>query len=327
MRVIKTILITLIASLLVIAAVRCGSGIDRGNDAHDLMHTPAETPVPGPTDTAEPALAPVADMPGIMAQSAILMDAKTRAVLWEKNGDMPMYPASTTKIMTALAAIDWIETGSVLRVGDEANKAGAGSSIAGLDYGEEISFENLLNALLLPSGNDAAYVLAVNAARIASGNRNMPIDEAVAFFVDMMNRKASELGAGQTHFTNPDGYHDEGHTTTAYDLALIAREAMESALFREVVSTEHVRIDDYRQFNENDTAYRDWYNTNELIRRGGSNYYEYATGIKTGHTESAGYCLAASASKGSDTVIAVVLGSTQEAVFADARILLEACFD
>jgi D-alanyl-D-alanine carboxypeptidase (penicillin-binding protein 5/6) len=259
------------------------------------------------------------------ARSAVLIDAQSGGVLSEKRAVQKMYPASTTKIMTALLALEYFKPDEWITVGDEINLAWTGSRLdaqkAGLEYGQELTMKELLYGLLLPSGSDAAFVVAVNVARRESGDDFMPIDQAVEHFSYLMNARARELGAVDTNFVNPDGYHDPHHYSTAYDLALIARQAMQESQFRKIVSTSLYKALEVSDAGGNAGKY--WANTNRLIDRQDEQYYPAANGIKTGTTPEAGYCLISSAMFGQKLAIAVVLDSTQEGVWSDSVTLLD----
>lgn len=260
-----------------------------------------------------------AEPPAPNAESAILMHAETGKVLYEKNIHSKMYPASTTKILTALLLMETFKPEETIAVGDEINLVGLDSSMSGIIKGEELTIEELMWALLLPSGNDSSYTAAVQVARKKSGNASMPVQEAISYFSELMNKRARELGAKNSNFVNPDGYHDENHYSTAYDLALIAREAMKNELFRKIVSTYIYARKDTK--NNNDLP---WVNRNELINKNSKHYYANATGIKTGHTTPAGYSLVSSASKNGMDLIAVVLkDAAEESRWIDSKALFE----
>ncbi|HEX2979792.1 MAG TPA: D-alanyl-D-alanine carboxypeptidase, partial [Anaerolineaceae bacterium] len=274
--------------------------------------TPANTATPAPTTSAPdepPTAAEGADL-DLEARSAVLMNATTGEILFEKNVHQQMYPASTTKIMTALLALDYFKTDEIIRVGDEANLTWAAdrseAQKAGLFYGQELTMKELLYGLLLPSGSDAAFSIAVNVARRASEDDYLPDHQALTYFAALMNQKAVSLGAEQTNFTNPDGIQDPNHYSTAYDLALIAQAAMQDPQIREIVATPVYQT--AQTVNSPGEAFsRSWENTNRLIQPEDEHYYPPANGIKTGTTEEAGHCLVSSAMLGSDLLIAVVL--------------------
>lgn len=192
----------------------------------------------------------------------------------------------------------------------------AGSSIAYFSEDEKLTFEQVLYGLMLPSGNDAANIIAEH------------ISGSIEDFANLMNTYAKELGAKNTHFLNANGLHDENHYTTAYDLSLFAREAMKSEKFREIVSTYHYVMP---STNRSDTN-RDFYNTNKLLLPNNEYFYEYATGIKTGFTSAAKNCLISSAEKDGVELICVVLGglntkNNKSAVYTDTINLLNYGFE
>ncbi len=235
--------------------------------------------------------------PAVSAGAAIMIDANTGNVLFEKNAEKKMYPASTTKIMTALVALDAVESEQIsldqpLTLSDAAYKTldPDGSSIA-LKVGEAMTLEGLLQGLLIASGNDAAVVIAEGIAGTTDK------------FVEKMNEKAAALGLKDTHFVNPHGLHNEQHYTTAHDMARLAQYAMKNDAFRKIVECAHIYLP---ATNMSDKRY--FINTNNLVSRMRYPYYFYekATGIKTGSTDQAGYCLVSSAEDKGKSVIAVV---------------------
>lgn len=311
-----------------------------------VIQPPLEvTPTGAPTSTSSPAAAITMDSPirpttlapgtgappelptlDLQAQSAVLFDANTGELLYAKNAHQKMYPASTTKIMTAALALEYIQPGEIIRVGDEVNLTWTSDRLdaqkAGLYYGQELTMKELLYGLLLASGSDSAFTLAYNVALRESGNDFLEIDQAVSHFSALMNQKARSIGAVQTNFTNPDGMHDSNHYSTAYDLALIAQYAMLDPRFREIVATT-IYTTEETVTSSGGIFSRSWENTNRLIQPQDEHYYALANGIKTGTTSEAGYCLISSTMVGDNLVIAVVLNSTQEGVWADSVTLLE----
>ena len=233
------------------------------------------------------------------AAAAILIDADTGEILYEQEAHTRRYPASITKVMTALLvleavgrnalSLDQIVTASAnLHTG-----IGAGGSTADLKEGESLSVLDLLYSILLPSANEACNVLAEATAG------------TIPAFVAQMNQRAAELGMEDTHFANTHGYHDQDHYTTAYDIALLCQEVMKYPTFREIVSSTRHTLP---ATNEHES--RTLHNTNALISTWyvREYYYSKATGIKTGSTPEAGYCLASSATQGQRDLIAVVMG-------------------
>lgn len=262
----------------------------------------------------------------ISALNAVLLDSDSGKVLYEKASEERCYPASTTKILTALVAIESGDMNDIVTVGDEANFPLPGSSKAGILYGEKYTLNDLLKCMLIPSGNDAAYVIAVHTARRMSENADMPAREAVSYFCRMMNKRAKEAGARHSNFANPDGYQCDEHYTTAQDMALIAEQAMKYKVFREIVKTEEFRLPDAIQYNnkgEEKRIVRILRNTNQLIREDSEYRYRYATGLKTGHTEEAGYCLVSTASYKGRNILSVAMNSTEKGIWLDSKELLE----
>lgn len=253
----------------------------------------------------------------INAEGAVLIEEESGRVLYEKNAYKKMYPASTTKILTALVAIENGDLDEVLTVGDEISLVEPRGSRAWLRVGERLRLSDLIAGLLLPSGNDAAYTIALNTGRRIANNPSLKRDEAINVFVNKMNERAREIGAEHSKFINPHGFHSRLHYSTPYDMALIAREAFKNDYFRSVVKTYS-----YEGVNLKNEGHR-WVNTNKLLDRESQSYYKYATGIKTGHTIPAGYCLISSGSKDDMNVIAVVLNTSPSGQWEDSRILLD----
>ena len=235
--------------------------------------------------------------PAVGAEAAVVMVAGTKQVLYEKNAQAIMYPASTTKITTLITALEKGDLSSVVTVSPSA--AAVEGSCLDLRAGDRIVLPNALYGMMLVSGNDAAEAIA---AHIAG---------SVPAFVDMMNRKAEAIGATRTHYTNPHGLPDQvNHFTTAYDLALITDYALKNRLFAQIVSTREYKVD----FLNRSSTYVT--NTNTLLKT-----YPGATGVKTGYTNDAGECLVAAARRGGVQLIAVVLNS--ETRWDDAAHLLD----
>lgn len=259
--------------------------------------------------------------PAILCNTAVLIDAKTGAILAEKNANQKMYPASLTKIMTAILSIEMGELSDVIKVDDDTPYEIQGSHIA-LEPGEIMTLNDMLYALLLPSANDVALTLAKH----YGGSEEK--------FVKLMNDKAKELGAYNTNFVNPHGLHDSNHYTTAADLALITKYAMENETFRKIVGTEKYEIQPTNKKNEP----RYFTNLNKLIYNSGysqiyvdgayiSPLYEYATGVKTGYTPEAGNTLVASAEKDGTELIAVVMKGASLEMYQDAHNLFNYGFN
>ena len=239
-----------------------------------------------------------ASAPAVSAAGAVLIRADTGAILFEKDAEKRLYPASTTKIMTALVVLEILEElslGADSRVIVPAEAAGLEGSSIYLKAGEKVMMEELLYGMMLQSGNDAATAAAI----CAGGNlRN---------FVARMNRKAEELGCTGTHFTNACGLFDENHYTTAKDLACIAAAAMRREEFRRIASAPHWQSAE---------SERNFYNKNKTVHQ-----YEGGDGVKIGFTRASGRTLVASATRGDVSLIAVVLRDGNW--FADAYAMLD----
>ena len=250
----------------------------------------------------------------IYAPSALLIEKSTGDILYQKEAFTPMYPASTVKMMTAILVLENCSLDEPVTVSEFAISAvPQGYTLSSIQVGEILSVRDLLYALLVPSGNDAANVLA----EYVAGN--------VENFATMMNEKATQLGCKNTNFTNPNGVHDVNMYTTAYDLALIAKYAMDIEEFRTIISTEIYTLPSTNIYPADD---RVLHNSNHLINSSSTDYYEYATGIKTGYTNAAQNCLVAGAKKDDVEFISVILGSTfgnttEQSKFVDAKTLFE----
>jgi D-alanyl-D-alanine carboxypeptidase (penicillin-binding protein 5/6) len=267
-------------------------------------------------------LAPAAlalDDPDTQAGAVMLIDTATGQELYSYNADARMYPASTTKIMTVLLACEAIERGDVSPADNVTASENmsydliSDGSSANILVGETMSLQNLMYCALLASGNDACNVIAEY------------IGGSISQFVDMMNARASELGCTGTHFANAHGIPNEDHYTTARDLSLIALAATESSLFMEICGTAEHTVP-----ATNMSEARELSNSNALINEnstyGSSYYYEGATGMKTGYTSAAGYCLVSTASNGVIDALAVVLNSTATTL-ADGSIQINSFID
>lgn len=234
----------------------------------------------------------------ILAPSAIVLDKNTGAVLYEKNPDEQMYPASLTKIVTAVLAIEHGDLDEVITVsGSAIDSFDRDGSNMGLLIGEQITLRDLLYGLIINSAGDAANVIAEH------------IGGDVGSFSAMMNSRVAQMGAVNTHFTNPHGMHDDLHYTTARDMALISAQALENPLFAEVVAISRYTLPPTNKYTEE----RILASPNLLINKYQPKYYfAGATGIKTGYTSKAGYCLAASAKIGGAEVVSVVMNDKME---------------
>lgn len=226
-----------------------------------------------------------ADKLVINSSSAILMDADSGAVLWEKDSETQRPPASTTKILTAILLIENCEPGDMVTVTKEAAKTPE-SSIH-LKEGEKVSVRQLLHAIMMRSANDACVAGAIH------------LSGSVPKFVELMNKRAKEVGCTNTNFENPNGLPNDKHLTTAKDLALLGKQAMRYPLMREIVAKQKTTIE--RSINKADSIV---VNRNKLLAKD-----QTINGIKTGWTRAAGNCFVGSASRNGMNLISVVMNS------------------
>lgn len=255
----------------------------------------------------------------LVGEGILLMDYDSSRILYEKNSNEKLYPASTTKIMTAILAIELGNMDDIVEVDEEVIKRSEGSSIA-LDYDEEMRFEDVLNGLVLASANDAANAIANH------------LSGSIDSFVALMNAKAIELGAMNTNFVNPSGLHDDNHYTTASDLYLIARYAMENETFRDYVSKTEYTIPPTNKKDEArllHTTNKFLYGRERMDLDGEIVPIEYRgiKGIKTGTTPEAKNCLISYAERDGKKIISIVLKSEGKQVYADTVKLLDYGFD
>lgn len=240
------------------------------------------------------------DPSSISTAHVLLMDADTGTVLYEYGGYTTAYPASTTKIMTAILAIENCDVSSeIVTVGEHE----AEGSRLRVEDGEMMPLMDMLYGMMLISGNDCAKAIAEHVAGT--------VDD----FAVMMNEKAVALGMTGTHYVNPHGLPNDDHYTTAYDMALLARYAMQNETFRTIVSTPTYHIE---ATNMDRNGY-DLTNTNKLLRSDSDFYYPDCIGIKTGTTVSAGYCFVGAAERDGRTLILVLMGDWQDQVSTDYR--------
>jgi D-alanyl-D-alanine carboxypeptidase (penicillin-binding protein 5/6) len=241
--------------------------------------------------------------PEVGANAVVLLETKANKVLLSRNENARVYPASLTKIMTVLLAVEAVEQGSV-SLGDAVTASEncafdlvEDGSSSGITAGEVMTLQDLMYCALVHSANEACNIIA----EYIAGN--------IAAFVDQMNAKAGELGCSGTHFANTHGLPDENHYTTAHDMSLIAQAAASYSLFMEICNTPKYTVP-----ATNVSEARELSNTNALINTDSmysdTYYYEYARGMKTGYTSDAGYCLVSTAAKDGIELLAVVMGAS-----------------
>lgn len=253
--------------------------------------------------------------PSLTATSAILVDVTYGTeVLYERAAHERIYPTGLTKVMTALLAVEAVERGELSLDQQVTASSGinqgimAGATIADIKVGETMTVRDVLACVMIPSANDACNFLA----EVVSGN--------ISTFVAAMNQRSEELGCEDTHFTNPHGLHDSEQYSTAWDLFLICQAAMENPTFRELASVGQYVVPATNLYDQ-----RILHDTNSLISthiRIGY-YYQYATGIQTGASDESGRCLAASATRGERSLIAIIMGCERPAGSAAGEGFLE----
>ncbi|MDW7668198.1 MAG: D-alanyl-D-alanine carboxypeptidase family protein [Bacillota bacterium] len=255
-------------------------------------------------------------------KSDILIDAESGRVLYGNNENKIIYPASLTKLLTALTVVEIGDLDDILVVDDDTPYEVDGSHIA-LEPGEKITLNDMLHGLLIASGNDVAEVISKNYSSYEGE------------FIELMNEKAKELGALNSNFVNPHGLHDDNHYTTAYDLSQIAKAAYENEVIKEIVGKTKYTIDTTNIKKE----VRHLISTNKLLVGAGygnqiiinnlwvNMKYEGATGMKTGYTPEAGICLIGSAERNGMALISVVIDGSTTEVYTDTHKLLNYGFD
>lgn len=261
-----------------------------------------------PYDSAHPENLEAEQLYGL---SAILIEEQGGEIIFEKNVDARMYPASTTKIMTIFLGCVFGDMNELVTVDEDLMRdidLDDNPTMLGLEVGETILFEDLLFATFLRSGNDGTNVIA----KAISGDINT--------FIELMNETAGLAGCENTNFANTHGLHNENHYTTARDMAVIARQAMQNNKFREIVNTTT-----YNLPKSNMSRAKTLTTNNNFINAGEKNdsYYTYGTGIKTGFTTPAGYCYVGSATKDGISLISVVFYSGDKRRFMDTKKLME----
>ncbi len=300
----KNLLITAVLLIgigfLMIAGIRNLPVFTPQNNASPVI-PPAETDPPTTTSVPEKI-----DPPEMEAASACFWNVSTGQSLYEKDPDTPLAPASTTKLLTALTALDFCNPDETVTISDAVLLIADDASRVGLQIGRQMSLRDLMACMLLPSGNDAAYALAQCAGEKCRE------EEPVEGFVHRMNEKAHTLGAVSSNFVSPDGYDAENQYTTAHDLAIIASACLENPVIRAITpkASMTVRYTDGETFTIQ--------NSNYLVHPDSPYYLPQAIGLKTGSTEQAGKCLVSAAVIDNRTYLCVVLNSTDTGRFEDS---------
>lgn len=255
-----------------------------------------------------------ANEPEITATSGMVIDCIDGKILYSKNADEKLYPASLTKVLTAIIVVEKCGLQDNVTINQSAiDKVESGYLTANLKTGEVFTVEQLLNLLLISSYDDVANALAEHVA----GSEEE--------FVKMMNEKAKEIGCTNSNFLNCHGEHDTNHYSTAHDMALIANYAVKFEAIRNIAQVTEYGLPATTIYTGND---RYFYTSNEMLQTGSKNYYKYAKGLKTGFTTPAGNCLMAYAEKSGLKLVSVTMKSTtSNSRYEDSEAILEYAFD
>ena len=268
--------------------------------------------------------------PSITAKAAIVVEESTGTILYEKNMREKMYPASMTKMLTALIVMDYYSMEELITVGVEINEVPLDSSKAGHIVGESLTIKNLIRGLIIPSGNDTANVATVTVARRVKNDNSLNFQECETIFAELMNQKAEQLGAINSHFSNAHGYHDDNHYSCAYDMALFARTYMENPDLAAIAGEKSYTgdgADGMFATDEGVTTQNYIWRSHNLLLTDNEYNYGKATGIKTGFTDEAGDCLAAAAEKDGETLLSIIFFSEDPARWTDSKSLFEYGFN
>ena len=319
----KSILISTLCWVLLLSMVfmSCSDKKDNGSDKDNNEHkvtTSTVTTVDPSVDNEAPknlyerleAIAissQVHEISGLHSGTALVFDKNKNEILYSNEDvEFPIYPASTSKLMTALYALSVADLGYEITVGTELQLVAGDASKAGIRQGETYTLKELVGLMLIPSGNDAAYAIAKGVGALLS-RENCSNGEALHAFCDGMNSYAkNELGLDNSNFVTPDGYHDEEHVTTLLDMLKISVASSENATILEFSSMV--------EYTCSSSAGRQVtvYNTNGLVNPGNQFYNKYITGLKTGHTSVAGRCVCVSYDDGENSYIILVFNVKNE---------------
>lgn len=268
---------------------------DNRIDVFDLILIKKELVQPSITVQPEVITAP-------MCKSAIFACRDEQELLYCHNIYQPIAPASLTKLLTASVALHYLKSDTIITVGTEQNLVKPQSSLCLIQKGHRLRLYDLLTGMLMASGNDAAYSVAVATARTVFSDIYMTDQQAVICFAELMNSYADSIGMKNSHFTTPEGWDDSQQYTTAYDLLILAEHAYSIPEIREITGTSQKYV--VFASGENIT----WKSTNYLLDSYSTYYCQYAVGMKTGTTANAGNCLIAVFEKNEKTYFSVVTG-------------------
>ncbi|MBE5906029.1 MAG: D-alanyl-D-alanine carboxypeptidase [Lachnospiraceae bacterium] len=318
---IKRVTAGVLAALLAMQIVVSGLSVPtyaKETDSEPGVEEPIEEPVEEPVQEEEPQqpVKPQKPKVTVSADYAVLYNVESGEMLFEKNAKKRTPTASTAKLMTAVAACHLFKENATFRVGKELNLVSWDASRAGLKKGNRLSFSQIMSALLLPSGCDAAYTIAVKGGRKLAGNAKLSPKKAVAHFEQYANRLAKKLGLVNSHFVNPDGYDAKNQYSCARDMAILAKEALRQPRIYRVTKKASVKVKLLRG------GWRNWTNTNAHLNKKSPYYIKECIGLKTGTTSKAGACLVSAVRKAGQVYVCVIMHTQKDKRFADSYRLL-----
>lgn len=272
---------------------------DSGAGSSEFSGTSEQTSVPA----SEPENSTSENSELSTSGSVALYCVDDHRLMYGDNEDKQVAMASITKVLTACVALSIMDPETVLPVGTERDLVNPGSSICYISQGQRLKLKDLISGMMIASGNDAAYTVAVNVARAHDPGEDLSDKQALEKFSDLMNAFAARLGMNNSHFANPDGWDDEQHYTTANDLIILAEYALTVPEIRENAALFQKRV----VYETGEIAV--WTNSNQLLNEESPYYCENAIGMKTGTTNAAGCCLLGAFEKNGKTYITVVTGA------------------
>ncbi|MDE7230915.1 MAG: serine hydrolase [Oscillospiraceae bacterium] len=268
--------------------------LSSSGDPSGSSEDPASTPQSSDPITSDPEVT--------SSKAALIYCVDDRKTIFSENADDPIAIASITKVLTACVALNNMDPETVITVGTEQNLVKPGSSICFIAKGQRLKLKDLISGMMIASGNDAAYTVAVAVARARDPQKTLTDEQAVDEFADMMNSFAKQLGMNHSHFVNPEGWDDPRQYTTASDLLLLAEYALTVPEIRENAATYQKKV----VYVSGENAV--WTNSNKLLDSESRFYNKNAVGLKTGTTNQAGCCLLAAFEREGKTYISVVAG-------------------
>lgn len=336
----KKIIIAEVAVLLVLAIAAVGIGITAANTPVPTLPNQLQTQPPTEVPTQAPTLPPtepptepptqpptqpptepptqppqvdIATQWGLYSKKFFVYDCAAETFLMTYGESQRLYPASITKLFSAYVALKYVDPETVITAGNELDLVAADSSKAQIQKGHRLKASMLIEGMMLPSGNDAAYILAVAAARAYTENPDLPAAAAIATFAQMMNETAADVGLTGSHFVNPDGYHADDHYTSFTDLVVIAKLALADPVISKYTATATEKV----RYESGETI--EWTNTNLMVNPTSTYYLPNALGLKTGSTSSAGQCLLSAFQVAENRVVifGVFGGTSRNGRFAD----------